>query len=168
MTLLKNADGHIEGFRPGAMEPPGLVLRWLSKRNPRHVVGRMTGWGQDGDLTQCAGHNLNYIAVSGVLEDVGSRERGPIVPLNPIGDFGGGEMLLAHGLVSAILEAKKSGRGQVVDASMTEGSALLMTMYQLSGRGMGSYQRESNMNDSGSHFYHDTPPRTASMLRSRP
>lgn len=119
MALLKNADDLIEGFRPGVMERLDLGPAVVLAAHPRLVVGRMTGWGQDGDLAQRAGHDLNFIAVSGVLEHVGSRERGPIVPLNLVGDFGGGEMLLALGIVSAILEAKNSGRGQVVDASMT-------------------------------------------------
>ncbi|MFF2108834.1 CaiB/BaiF CoA transferase family protein [Rhodococcus koreensis] len=154
LELLKNADGLIEGYRPGVMERLGLGPEVCLARNPRLVFGRMTGWGQDGDLAQRAGHDLNYIAVAGVLHHIGGRDQAPTVPLNLIGDFGGGGLLLAFGMVAAMLEAKNSGRGQVVDASMAEGSALLMTMmYELSGRGMWDHDRESNMNDGGAHFY---------------
>ncbi|MFE5704144.1 CaiB/BaiF CoA transferase family protein [Rhodococcus koreensis] len=154
LELLKNADGLIEGYRPGVMERLGLGPEVCLARNPRLVFGRMTGWGQGGDLAQRAGHDLNYIAVAGVLHHIGGRDQAPTVPLNLIGDFGGGGLLLAFGMVAAMLEAKNSGRGQVVDASMAEGSALLMTMmYELSGRGMWDHDRESNMNDGGAHFY---------------
>ncbi|MDF3304550.1 CaiB/BaiF CoA-transferase family protein [Rhodococcus sp. T2V] len=154
LELLKNADGLIEGYRPGVMERLGLGPEVCLARKPRLVFGRMTGWGQDGDLAQRAGHDLNYIAVAGVLHHIGGRDQAPTVPLNLIGDFGGGGLLLAFGMVAAMLEAKNSGRGQVVDASMAEGSALLMTMmYELSGRGMWDHDRESNMNDGGAHFY---------------
>ncbi|MFC0448579.1 CaiB/BaiF CoA transferase family protein [Rhodococcus jostii] len=154
LELLKNADGLIEGYRPGVMERLGLGPEVCLARNPRLVFGRMTGWGQDGDLAQRAGHDLNYIAVAGVLHHIGGRDQAPTVPLNLIGDFGGGGLLLAFGMVAAMLEARNSGRGQVVDASMAEGSALLMTMmYELSGRGMWDHDRESNMNDGGAHFY---------------
>ncbi|MFC9763564.1 CaiB/BaiF CoA transferase family protein [Rhodococcus jostii] len=154
LELLKNADGLIEGYRPGVMERLGLGPEVCLAQNPRLVFGRMTGWGQDGDLAQRAGHDLNYIAVAGVLHHIGGRDQAPTVPLNLIGDFGGGGLLLAFGMVAAMLEARNSGRGQVVDASMAEGSALLMTMmYELSGRGMWDHDRESNMNDGGAHFY---------------
>ncbi|MFC9838463.1 CaiB/BaiF CoA transferase family protein [Rhodococcus sp. NPDC127530] len=154
LELLKNADGLIEGYRPGVMERLGLGPEVCLARNPRLVFGRMTGWGQDGDLAQRAGHDLNYIAVAGVLHHIGGRDQAPTVPLNLIGDFGGGGLLLAFGMVAAMLEARNSGQGQVVDASMAEGSALLMTMmYELSGRGMWDHDRESNMNDGGAHFY---------------
>ncbi|MFD9664045.1 CaiB/BaiF CoA transferase family protein [Rhodococcus sp. NPDC059968] len=154
LELLKNADGLIEGYRPGVMERLGLGPEVCLARNPRLVFGRMTGWGQDGEMAQRAGHDLNYIAVAGVLHHIGGRDQAPTVPLNLIGDFGGGGLLLAFGMVAAMLEAKNSGQGQVVDASMAEGSALLMTMmYELSGRGMWDHDRESNMNDGGAHFY---------------
>jgi alpha-methylacyl-CoA racemase len=153
LELLKNADGLIEGYRPGVMERLGLGPEVCLAQNPRLVFGRMTGWGQDGDLAQRAGHDLNYIAVAGVLHHIGGRDQAPTVPLNLIGDFGGGGLLLAFGMVAAMLEARSSGRGQVVDASMAEGSALLMTMmYALSGRGMGDHDRQSNMNDGGALF----------------
>jgi alpha-methylacyl-CoA racemase len=154
LELLKNADGLIEGYRPGVMERLGLGPEVCLARNPRLVFGRMTGWGQDGEMAQRAGHDLNYIAVAGVLHHIGGRDQAPTVPLNLIGDFGGGGLLLAFGMVAAMLEARNSGQGQVVDASMAEGSALLMTMmYELSGRGMWDHDRESNMNDGGAHFY---------------
>ena len=154
LELLKNADGLIEGYPPGVMERLGLGPEVCLAQNPRLVFGRMTGWGQDGDMAQRAGHDLNYIAVAGVLHHIGGRDQAPTVPLNLIGDFGGGGLLLAFGMVAAMLEARNSGRGQVVDASMAEGSALLMTMmYELSGRGMWDHDRQSNMNDGGAHFY---------------
>ncbi|MFC0247024.1 CaiB/BaiF CoA transferase family protein [Citricoccus parietis] len=154
LTLLNGADGLVEGFRPGVMERLGLGPEACHTQNPRLVYGRMTGWGQDGEMSQRAGHDLNYIALAGVLDHIGEPDRPPTVPLNLIGDFGGGGLLLAFGMVSAMLEAKTSGKGQVVDASMAEGSALLMTMmYELSGRGLWNHNRAANMNDGGAHFY---------------
>ncbi len=154
LDLLSSSDGLIEGFRPGVMERLGLGPEACLARNPRLVYGRMTGWGQDGPLSSAAGHDVNYIAVAGVLHHVGRRNEPPVVPLNLIGDFGGGGLLLAFGMVAAMLEAGRSGAGQVVDTAMVDGSALLMTMmYEMSGRGLWNHERASNMNDGGAHFY---------------
>lgn len=154
LDLLSSADGLIEGFRPGVMERLGLGPEPCLERNPRLVYGRMTGWGQEGPLAAAAGHDVNYIAVAGVLHHVGRRDEPPVVPLNLIGDFGGGGLLLAFGMVAAMLEAQRSGVGQVVDTAMVDGSALLMTMmYEMSGRGLWNHDRASNMNDGGAHFY---------------
>src|ERR1700744_5437638 len=129
LKLMEKADAVIEGFRPGVMERLGLGPDVCLARNPKLVFGRVTGWGQDGPLSLTAGHDVHYIALTGVLHAIGGAEA-PIPPLNLIGDFAGGAMMLAFGVVCALLEAKNSGRGQVVDAAMTDGSALLMaTMY---------------------------------------
>jgi alpha-methylacyl-CoA racemase len=128
-ALARRADGFIEGLRPGVAERLGLGPEVLLAANPRLVYGRITGWGQDGPLAQAAGHDLNYIALSGALGLMGRRGEKPPVPLNLIGDFGGGGMLLAFGMLSAILAAQRTGRGQVVDAAMSEGAALLMSMF---------------------------------------
>lgn len=127
--LCASADGLIEGFRPGVMERLGLGPEVLCAENRRLVYGRMTGWGQQGPLAQAAGHDLNYIALTGALYMMGSKEEKPPVPLNLVGDFGGGGMLLAFGMVSAILSARTTGQGQVVDAAMIDGTALLMSMF---------------------------------------
>jgi alpha-methylacyl-CoA racemase len=127
--LVETADGFIEGLRPGVVERLGLGPDTLLKLNPRLAYGRVTGWGQDGPLAQAAGHDLNYIGLTGALHMMGKADRPPPVPLNLIGDFGGGGMLLAFGMVSAILAARATGRGQVIDAAMTEGVSLLMSMY---------------------------------------
>jgi len=127
--LLARADALIEGFRPGVMERLGLGPEEACKRNPRLVYGRMTGWGQDGPLAARAGHDINYIALAGVLNAFGRKGEAPVMPLNLVGDFGGGGMLLALGVVSALLEAQRSGKGQVVDAAMVEGAALLAVMF---------------------------------------
>src|ERR1700691_2079636 len=129
LDLLEHADALIEGFRPGVMERLGLGPDALLARNPRLVYGRMTGWGQDGPLAQAAGHDINYIALSGALHGVGREGQKPTPPLNLVGDFGGGGMLLAFGMVSAILAARTTGRGEVVDCAMVEGAALLMSMF---------------------------------------
>lgn len=127
-TLCRDADGIIEGFRPGVMERLGLGPDLLLADNPRLVYGRMTGWGQDGPLAQSPGHDINYIAVAGLLDGIGIPGEPPVAPVNYLGDFGGGGMLLAFGMVSALLAVKMGAPGQVVDAAMTEGAALLASM----------------------------------------
>ena len=152
--VIANSDALIEGFRPGVMERLGLGPDVFLARNPRLVYGRMTGWGQTGPLAHAAGHDINYIALSGALHAIGPRGDKPTVPLNYIGDFGGGGMLLGFGLVCALLEAKTSGQGQVVDAAMTDGAALLSTMmYGMHAQNMWSNLRGENLLDGGAHFY---------------
>ena len=129
LELIPRADVLIEGFRPGVMERLGLGPDAALKANPRLVYGRMTGWGQEGPLAPRAGHDINYIALSGVLHAFGRKGEAPVPPLNLIGDFGGGGMLLAFGVTCALLEARRSGRGQVVDAAMVDGAALLAAMF---------------------------------------
>lgn len=154
LAMVARADALIEGFRPGVMEKLGLGPEVCHARNPKLVYGRMTGWGQSGPLAQAAGHDLNYIAVSGVLHAIGRSGERPAVPLNLIGDFGGGGMLLATGVLAALLETSRSGQGQVVDAAMTDGSALLGTMmHGFRASGMWRDQRESNLLDGAAHFY---------------
>lgn len=153
LSVIADADILIEGFRPGVMERMGLGPAVCHHRNPALVYGRMTGWGQSGPLSAAAGHDINYIALSGALHSIGTSEQ-PLVPLNLVGDFGGGAMLLAFGVVCAALEARSSGKGQVVDAAMTDGSALLMSMiYGFKAAGSWSGQRADNMLDGGAHFY---------------
>jgi alpha-methylacyl-CoA racemase len=152
--LCRTADGLIEGFRPGVMERLGLGPATLLTDNRKLVYGRMTGWGQDGPRAQTAGHDINYIALSGVLDCVGRAGERPIPPVNLIGDFGGGGMLLAFGMLAAILHAKDSGEGQVIDCAMVDGSALLASMiWGFVAQGQWSDKRGSNMLDSGAHFY---------------
>jgi alpha-methylacyl-CoA racemase len=154
LAVLARADAVIEGFRPGTMERLGLGPDVCQAINPRLVYGRMTGWGQTGPLAQAAGHDIDYIALSGALHAIGPRDGKPTVPLNYLGDFGGGGMLLAVGVLAALLEAKGSGRGQVVDAAMVDGSALLSAMmYGFKANGWWSSQRGTNMLDGGAHFY---------------
>jgi len=154
LRLLEPADGLLEGYRPGVMEKLGLAPEICLQRNPRLVFGRMTGWGQDGPLARAAGHDLNYIALTGALHAIGEKGAKPVVPLNLIGDFGGGGMLLAFGMVCAMLEAQGSGKGQVVDAAMVDGASTLMTMmYAAFQSGFWSNERGSNMLDGGAHFY---------------
>src|ERR1700749_456632 len=129
LKLIDKADALIEGFRPGVMERLGVGPDVCLKRNPKLVFGRMTGWGQTGPLATAAGHDMNYIAITGALHAIGPKEGKPVPPLNLVGDFGGGALYLAFGLVCAILEAKSSGKGQVVDVAMTDGAASLMTMF---------------------------------------
>ncbi len=153
LDLLEHADALVEGFRPGVMERLGLGPEVVHARNPGLVYGRMTGWGQQGPLAQAAGHDINYISVTGALAAIGTAER-PVPPLNLVGDFGGGALYLVVGLLAALLEAKKSGKGQVVDAAMCDGAASLMTMFfdfMAAGRWGGG--RESNFLDGGAHFY---------------
>lgn len=153
-ALTRDADGLIEGFRPGVMEKLGLGPEELIAQNPRLVYGRMTGWGQHGPLAQSAGHDLNYIALSGALHAMGRAEDKPPVPLNLVGDYGAGGMLLAFGMLSAILAARSTGRGQVVDAAITDGTALLMGMFFSTG-GHADWQgpRGSNMLSGAAPFY---------------
>lgn len=153
MQLIEGADVLIEGFRPGVMERLGLGPDQCLQRNPRLVYGRMTGWGQTGPLAPVAGHDLNYLAITGALHAMGHADREPTPPLHLAGDMGGGAMFLAFGIVSALLEAQKSGQGQVVDAAISDGAALLSTMYyefKQSGEWRG---RGENIFDGGAPFY---------------
>jgi alpha-methylacyl-CoA racemase len=152
--LGKTADGFIEGFRPGVMERLGLGPEPLLQDNPKLVYGRMTGWGQTGPRAHTAGHDINYIALSGVLDCVGRAGDRPTPPINLVGDFGGGGMLLAFGMLAAILHAQKTAQGQVIDCAMVDGSALLASMiWGLAAQGAWVDRRGSNMLDSGAHFY---------------
>lgn len=154
LRMLERADASIEGFRPGTMERLGLGPDVALARNTRLVYGRMTGWGQEGPLAQGAGHDLNYIALTGVLDAIGPAGGAPIPPLNLIGDFGGGALYLAFGMVCALLEARQSQRGQVVDAAMTDGSASLMSMFfGMHGAGLHKLERGTNILDGGSAVY---------------
>lgn len=154
LALVDKADVLIEGFRPGVMERLGFGPAECHARNPKLVYGRVTGWGQDGPLAQAAGHDINYIALTGMLHAMGRADGPPAPPLNLVGDFGGGAMMLAFGVVCAVLEARQSGKGQVVDAAMTDGAALLgAMMYGLRAFGMWSGRRESNLLDGGAPFY---------------
>ncbi|MBS0531525.1 MAG: CoA transferase [Proteobacteria bacterium] len=153
LDLLTHADTLIEGFRPGVMERLGLGPEVVLARNPRLVYGRMTGWGQEGPLANAAGHDINYISVTGALAAIGTKDR-PVPPLNLVGDFGGGALYLVVGVLAALLEAGKSGKGQVVDAAMCDGAASLISMFfDMTAAGRWTEQRESNMLDGGAHFY---------------
>jgi len=153
LALIARADAVIEGYRPGVMERLGLGPDACLAKNPRLVYGRMTGWGQAGPLAHAAGHDINYIALTGVLDAIGTEES-VTPPLNLIGDFGGGALYLAFGVVCALLEARASGEGQVVDAAMVDGAAHLMTMmYGLSQQGKWTDKRQDNLLDGGAHFY---------------
>ena len=154
LRLIESADAVFEGFRPGVMERLGLSPDTCLARNPRLVFGRMTGWGQTGPMAQAAGHDINYIALAGALHAIGRKSEKPVPPLNLVGDFGGGGMLLAFGMVCALLEAQKSGAGQVVDAAMVDGTASLMAMFfSMAASGAFTQERGSNMLDGGAHFY---------------
>ncbi|MBF9033740.1 CoA transferase [Rhodobacterales bacterium HKCCE2091] len=154
LRLVSAADVLIEGFRPGVMERLGLGPDTALERNPRLVYGRMTGWGQDGPRAQEAGHDINYIAASGVLSTIGTAEAGPVPPLNLVGDFGGGGMLLVAGLLAALVERGTSGRGQVVDAAMAEGGSLLASMiWSYHNKGLWADGREANIFDGGAPYY---------------
>jgi alpha-methylacyl-CoA racemase len=154
LKLIEKADALIEGFRPGVMERLGLGPDICAERNPKLVFGRMTGWGQTGPLAEAAGHDINYIALTGALHAIGRAGDKPVPPLNLVGDFGGGALYLALGVVSALVEASRSGKGQIVDAAMTDGAASLMAMfYGMSASGMWQDRRGVNMLDSGTHFY---------------
>jgi alpha-methylacyl-CoA racemase len=154
LRLCEVAHVLIEGFRPGVMERLGLGPEPCMARNPRLVYGRMTGWGQTGPLAQAAGHDINYIALSGALHAIGRAGECPVPPLNLVGDFGGGGMFLAFGVMSAVFEAQRSGFGQVVDVSMVEGAATLMhMMYSMKAQGLWKDERGVNLLDGAAHFY---------------
>ncbi len=152
--LAERADGLIEGWRPGVAERLGVGPDVLLRANPKLVYGRMTGWGQDGPWAQMAGHDIDYIALSGVLHGIGEVDRPPVPPVNYVGDFGGGGMMLAFGMVSALLAVQRGAAGQVVDAAMTDGSALLATMtYGFAAGGIWSDERGANLLDGAAPFY---------------
>lgn len=154
LELAAKADALIEGFRPGVTERLGLGPDACLARNPRLVYGRVTGWGQDGPLAQAAGHDINYIALSGALHAIGRKGEAPVPPLNLLGDFGGGGMVLAFGVACALYEARASGKGQVIDAAMTEGAAGLMAMfYGRMAAGHWRDQRGVNVLDTGAPWY---------------
>jgi alpha-methylacyl-CoA racemase len=154
LRMVAQADVLIEGFRPGVMERLGLSPDACLKANPRLVYGRMTGWGQDGPLAQAPGHDVNYIALTGALHAIGRAGETPAIPLNLVGDFGGGSLYLALGVLSALLEARSSGQGQVVDAAMVDGSASLMTLiYGLFAADYWKDERGVNRLDSGAPWY---------------
>ena len=155
LSLVEKADALIEGFRPGVMERLGIGPQVCAARNKKLVFGRMTGWGQDGPYANSAGHDINYIALAGALAHFGRAGEAPVPPLNMVGDFGGGGMLLAYGVVCALLESQRSGVGQVVDAAMVDGSAILMSMFWgLKNIGMHDENvRGTNLLDTGAHFY---------------
>ena len=154
LRLIETADVLIEGFRPGVMERLGLGPEICLERNPALVYGRMTGWGQTGSMASAAGHDINYISLSGALHAIGEKDSKPTPPLNLIGDFGGGGMLLAFGVAAALFETQKSGKGQVIDAAMTDGSALLMNaVFGMMNTGRWSADRGTNLLDGGAHFY---------------
>jgi alpha-methylacyl-CoA racemase len=154
LDLVAEADVLIEGFRPGVMERLGLGPDACMERNAKLVYARMTGWGQDGPYASAAGHDINYIALAGALEPLGRAGEQPTPPINLVGDFGGGGMLLAFGVCAALVEAARSGEGQVVDAAMIDGAASLMTMtWSFKHMGIWSDERGTNMLDTGAHFY---------------
>ena len=155
LDLVAGADALIEGFRPGVMERLGIGPDVCLERNPKLVFGRMTGWGQEGMYAQAAGHDINYIALAGALAHFGRAGEAPVPPLNMVGDFGGGGMFLAYGVVCALLEAQRSGAGQVVDTAMVDGAAVLMSMFW-SFKSIGMFDenaRGTNLLDTGAHFY---------------
>lgn len=154
LRLVEKADALIEGFRPGVMERLGLSPDICLKRNPKLVFGRITGWGQDGPRAEEAGHDINYLAVTGALAAIGPADGRPTPPLNLVADFGAGGMLLIAGILAALLESKTSGRGQVVDTAMAEGATLLASMmWGYRGKGMWREEREQNLFDGGAPFY---------------
>ena len=154
LALIEKADGLLEGNRPGVMERLGLGPDLCLERNPALVFGRMTGWGQEGPMAREAGHDINYVALSGALHPIGRVGEKPAIPLNLVGDFGGGGLMLAYGMVCGLLEAKVSGQGQVVDAAMIDGAATLMaSTFAACQVGFWNEERGTNLLDSGSHFY---------------
>jgi alpha-methylacyl-CoA racemase len=153
LRLVARADALIEGFRPGVTERLGLGPDDCFARNPRLIYGRMTGWGQTGPLSQAAGHDWNYIAITGALHGIGRKGEAPVPPLNLVGDFGGGALFLALGIVAGLLETERSGKGQVVDAAITDGAASLMTLfYGMLAGGSWLDERASNILDTAAHF----------------
>ena len=154
MDMVEQADVLIEGYRPGVAERLGFGPDDCAARNPKLVYGRMTGWGQEGPYAPTAGHDINYIALAGVLAHLGREGEKPTPPINLVGDFGGGAMFLAFGVVCALLEAQRSGQGQVVDAAMVDGASyLMMMMWAFSAMGIWSEERGTNMLDTGAHYY---------------
>ena len=153
LKLMESADGLIEGFRPGVMERLGLGPDVALARNPKLVYGRMTGWGQTGPYAKAAGHDMNYIAITGALAAIGTQDK-PVPPLNLVGDFGGGALYLAFGLLAGLIHARSTGQGQVIDCAMSDGAASLMAMfYGFKAEGLWSGGRRANMLDGGAHFY---------------
>ena len=153
LKLMESADAVFEGFRPGVMERLGLGPDVALKRNPKLVYGRMTGWGQTGPYSQAAGHDMNYIAITGALHAIGTTDK-PVPPLNLVGDFGGGALYLAFGLLAGVIQARETGKGQVIDCAMSDGAASLMAMfYGFKASGMWQGGRRNNMLDGGAHFY---------------
>jgi len=153
LRLMDQADAVFEGFRPGVMERLGLGPDLALKRNPKLVYGRMTGWGQFGPYAQAAGHDINYIAIVGALHAIGTGDK-PVPPLNLVGDFGGGALYLAFGLLAGVIHSRATGQGQVVDCAMTDGAASLMSMfYGMAASGVWADQRRSNLLDGAAHFY---------------
>ena len=153
LKLMERADAIIEGFRPGVMERLGLGPDVALKRNPKLVFGRMTGWGQTGPYANAAGHDMNYIAITGALHAIGTVDK-PVPPLNLVGDFGGGALYLAFGLLAGVIQARETGQGQVIDCAMSDGAASLMAMfYGFKASGMWKEERRQNLLDGGAHFY---------------
>src|SRR5205807_3495105 len=154
LQLAEKADGLFEPFRPGVAERLGIGPDVCLARNPKLVYGRMTGWGQDGPYAHAAGHDINYIALAGALDPIGRAGQAPVPPLNLIGDFGGGGLLLAFGIACALVERGSSGRGQAVDAAMVDGAAVLMSfIHGLRAMGIWGDERGSDLLDTGTHFY---------------
>lgn len=154
LKLVENADILIEGMRPGVTERLGLGPEDCWARNPKLVYGRVTGWGQEGPIAHAAGHDMNYIALTGALHAIGTTDSGPVPPLNLVGDFGGGALYLAFGCLAAYIEAQTSGKGQVVDAAMIDGASNLMTaIYGMKAAGRWKQERGTNILDTGAHFY---------------
>jgi alpha-methylacyl-CoA racemase len=154
LRMVEHADVLLEGFRPGVMERLGLGPAVCQPRNPRLIYGRITGFGREGELADAAGHDINYIAVAGVLGAIGRRHEAPVPPVNLVADFGGGGMLLAMGVLAALYERTRSGLGQVVDAAMVDGAALLTTMlHEIRGLSLWNDERGTNSMDTGSHYY---------------
>jgi len=153
LKLMETADVVFEGFRPGVMERLGLGPEVALKRNPKLVYGRMTGWGQTGPLASAAGHDMNYIAITGALHAIGTEDK-PVPPLNLVGDFGGGALYLAFGILAGVTHARQTGQGQVIDCAMSDGAASLMAMfYGFKAAGIWKEERRANMLDGGAHFY---------------
>src|SRR5438552_10984509 len=153
LRILEGCDVLLEGFRPGVMERLGLGPDDVAARNPRVVYARLTGWGQDGPLAQRAGHDINYIAVSGVLHAIGRKDENPLPPLNLIGDFAGGGLLCAFGIACALLERERSGKGQVIDSAMVDGAVSLFSFLASAVHANMWGERGTNLLDTGAHFY---------------